>query len=295
MRRQNVLMTGCNFPLGRCAAEALSARGHWVFATMADCFGAGVKEARQLQNFGLMKGYQLDVLEMDVTQEASVDRAVGSIIARAGHLDVVVHSAGIGALGLAEAFTVSQLKTIFEHNVFGVQRVNRAVLPHMRERRSGLLLHVSSILGRFAMPNLAVFDASMFAMEALAEAYRYELSAVGVDSIILEPGTFATDLTRTSILPEDVDRISHYGDNADLGERITSHGSFVESQPSAELREVVDVLIDLVEMEPGTRPLRTVVDPDASPELDELNAASANVSQRYLETMGQESLLRLRR
>ncbi len=295
MRRQNVLMTGCNFPLGRHAAEALAARGHWVFATMPDCFGAGVKEARQLQNFGLMKGYRLDVLEMDVTEESSVERAVGSVIARAGFLDTVVHASGIGALGLAEAFTVAQLRTIFETNVFGVQRVNRAVLPHMRERRSGLLLHVSSVLGRFAMPNLAVFDASMFAMEALAEAYRYELSAVGVDSVILEPGMFANDLTRTSILPEDLDRVSTYGDNSDLGDRISSHESLEPSAPTEELREAVDVLVQLVEMEAGTRPLRTVVDRESGPSLEELNDASANLSQKYLETLGQESLLHLRR
>jgi NAD(P)-dependent dehydrogenase (short-subunit alcohol dehydrogenase family) len=295
MRRQNVLMTGCNSPFGRHAAEALASRGHWVFATMPDCFGAGAKEARQLQNCGIMKGYHLDVLEMDVTEEHSVDRAVGSVIARAGFLDTVIHAAGISAMGLAEAFTVAQLRTIFETNVFGVQRVNRAVLPHMRERRSGLLVHVSSVLGRFAMPNLAVFDASMFAMEALAEAYRYELSAVGVDSVILEPGTFANDLPRTSILPEDVDRISHYGDNADLGDRVSSHESFEWKPPSDEMREAVDVLVQLVEMPAGTRPLRTVVDRESGEIIDELNAASANVSQRYLETLGQESLLHLRR
>jgi NAD(P)-dependent dehydrogenase (short-subunit alcohol dehydrogenase family) len=296
MRRQNVLMTGCNFPLGRQAAEALAARGHWVFATMPDCFGSGVKEARQLQNFGLMKGYRLDVLELDVTEESSVERGVGSVIGRAGYLDTVVHASGIGAVGLAEAFTVAQLRAIFETNVFGVQRVNRAVLPHMRERRQGLLLHVSSVLGRFAMPNLAVFDASMFAMEALAEAYRYELSAVGVDSVILEPGTFVNDLPRTSILPEDMDRVSYYGDNADLGDRITSHDSFESSPPvSDEMREAVDALVQLVEMPAGTRPLRTVVDRESGEAVDELNAASANLSQKYLETLGQESLLHLRR
>lgn len=295
MRRQNVLITGCNYALGRHAAEALALRGHWVFATMPDCFLAGAKQARHLQNFGLMKGYRLDVLELDVTDESSVERSVGSVIARAGHLDAVVHASGIGALGLAEAFTVDQLRTVFETNVFGVQRINRAVLPHMRERRSGLLLHVSSVLGRFAMPNLAIFDASMFAMEALAEAYRYELSAVGVDSVILEPGAFAAELATNSILPEDVDRVSEYGDNADLGERISSHEGFGGVEPaSAELEETVDALVQLVEMPAGERPLRTVCDPESGDTIERLNSASVDASQKLLETLGQEALLHLR-
>jgi NAD(P)-dependent dehydrogenase (short-subunit alcohol dehydrogenase family) len=295
MRRQNVLITGCNYALGRHAAEALAKRGHWVFATLPDCFLTNAKQARHLQNYGVMKGYQLDVLELDVTDESSVDRAVGSVIARAGYLDAVVHATGIGALGLAEAFTVSQLRTVFETNVFGVQRVNRAVLPHMRERRSGLLLHVSSVLGRFAMPNLAIYDASMFAMEALAEAYRYELSAVGVDSVILEPGAFAAELSTNSLMPEDIERVSEYGDNASLGERISSYEGFESDPASAELSEAVDAVTQLVEMPAGTRPLRTVCDPESGDTIDELNVASADVSQKILETLGQESLLHLRR
>jgi NAD(P)-dependent dehydrogenase (short-subunit alcohol dehydrogenase family) len=266
-----------------------------VFAALPDCFGVNVNAARNLQNVGVMKGYRLDVLEMDVADQNVVDRAVNSIVHRAGHVDAVVHASFLGAMGLAESFTAEQLKAVFDVNVFGVQRVNRAVLPHMRERRSGLLVHVSSVLGRFAMPNLAVYDASMFAVEALAEAYRYELSAVGVDSVIVEPGTFASELDRNSLLPEDQDRITDYGDNADLGQRVSVYEGVGADPTSPELHEVVQAIVQLVEMLPGSRPLRTVIDREGGESIDELNALTDDISQRLLETMGQEDLLRLRR
>ncbi len=295
MHRQNVLITGCGFALGRHTAEALAARGHWVFATMPDCFGLNIKSARYLENTGVMKAYKLDVLDMDVARDHSVSRAVDSVVNRAGRLDAVIHCAGIGALGLAEAFTVDQLRTVFEVNVFGLQRVNRAVLPHMRERRSGLLMHVSSVLGRFAMPNLAIYDASMFAVEALAEAYRYELSAVGVDSVLVEPGTFAAELEWNHVRAEDEERISQYGDNSDLGERVSSHHALSISPASPELKEVVDTMVALLEMKPGTRPLRTVVDRASSGPISELNDVARGVSERILESLGQGELLNLRR
>lgn len=295
MRRQNVLVTGCSGRLARHVAVALAQRGHWVFAALPDCFGVNVNAARNLQNVGVMKGYRLDVLEMDVADQNVVDRAVNSIVHRAGHVDAVVHASFLGAMGLAESFTAEQLKAVFDVNVFGVQRVNRAVLPHMRERRSGLLVHVSSVLGRFAMPNLAVYDASMFAVEALAEAYRYELSAVGVDSVIVEPGTFASELDRNSLLPEDQDRITDYGDNADLGQRVSVYEGVGADPTSPELHEVVQAIVQLVEMLPGSRPLRTVIDREGGESIDELNALTDDISQRLLETMGQEDLLRLRR
>lgn len=295
MRRQNVLVTGCSGRLARHVAVALAQRGHWVFGALPDCFGVNANAARNLQNVGVMKGYRLDVLEMDVADQQAVDRAVNSIIHRAGHIDAVVHGSFVGALGLAESFTVDQLKAVFEVNVFGVQRVNRAVLPHMRERRSGLLVHISSVLGRFAMPNLAIYDASMFAVEALAEAYRYELSAVGVDSVIVEPGTFAAELERNSLLPEDQDRISEYGDNSELGQRVSVYEGLGANPTSPELHEVVQAIVQLVEMLPGSRPLRTVVDHEGGEAIDELNALTDDISQRMLESMGQEDLLRLRR
>lgn len=295
MRRQNVLVTGCSARLARHVAVALAQRGHWVFATLADVFGANVNAARNLQNVGVMKGYRLEVLEMDVADERAVERAVSSIQRRAGHIDAVVHASSLGALGLAESFTAEQMREVFDVNVLGVQRVNRAVLPSMRERRSGLLVHVSSVLGRFAMPNLALFDASMFAVEALAEAYRYELSAVGVDSVIVEPGTFASELERRSLYPEDTERISEYGDNADLGERVSVYEGLGADPTSPELHDVVQAIVQLVEMLPGSRPLRTVIDPEGGESIDELNALTDDISQRLLETMGQEDLLRLRR
>ena len=121
------------------------------------------------------------VLELDVTSDDSVKIAVAKAIELGGPLDVVVNNAGIGCGGLAEAFTAEQWQQVFDINVFGVQRVSRAVLPSMRERGTGLLINVSSIMGRVVLPFAAPYTATKFALEGMTEAYRYELSGTGVD------------------------------------------------------------------------------------------------------------------
>src|SRR5205814_10661003 len=118
---------------------------------------------------------KLDVLELDVTSDASVRAAVDAGLARVPRIDVVVNNAGYAGLGDTEAFTPEQFHQMFDVNVIGMQRVNRAVLPSMRRQGRGLLLHISSGAGRVTVPSMAAYCASTFAPEALADAYRYVL------------------------------------------------------------------------------------------------------------------------
>jgi NAD(P)-dependent dehydrogenase (short-subunit alcohol dehydrogenase family) len=127
------------------------------------------------------------IVDLDVTDDASVKRAIEYVVRTANRLDVVVNNAGVSYTGPIEAFTMEQVHQQFDTNVFGVIRVNRAALPQMRAQGSGLLLQVGSVLGRVALPFAGLYGASKFALEGLTEAYRYELAALGIDAAIVEP------------------------------------------------------------------------------------------------------------
>jgi len=145
--------------------------------------------------------------------------------------------------------------------VFGVQRVNRAVLPYMRDRNSGLLIHISSLLGRITIPFYGPYNASKWALEALAENYRVELSGFGIDSCIIEPGGYPTTFMDNLIKPSDSTRDSSYGDlaQAPMG-LFNDFGKALEANPEQNPQNVADAVSDLIDTPPGQRSFRTVVD-----------------------------------
>ena len=157
--------------------------GHTVFATMRDAGGRNAKAAQELKAFGAANANRVHVVELDVTNDASVAKAIDAIAKQVdGAIDVLVNNAGRFSAGVQEAFTIEEIKALFETNVFGPLRVNRAVLPHMRKRRSGLIVNTSSVVGRFALPTLGTYSASKYAVEALSEAQRDELKGLASTS-----------------------------------------------------------------------------------------------------------------
>ena len=270
-----VLITGASTGFGRDAAERLARRGHRVFATMRDIDGRNATHRNALQRLAADEDLWLKVLELDVTSEDSVQRAVDTALREAGYLDVVVNNAGVVALGVTEAYTAEQFQQLFDVNVFGIVRVNRAVLPAMRERRSGLLVHVSSGAGRCVVPALAAYCASKFALEAIADAMRFELLPFGIDSVLVEPGIYRTPIFDRIMPPADEVRLASYGPLAEFAERV--HGTFMGAinapgAPGSE--EVAEALVRLVEMDAADRPFRTVVSPPIEQLLGQYNAAA---------------------
>src|SRR5687767_12426327 len=143
-----VLITGASTGFGRLAAEKLAKRGHTVFATMRDLAGRNAANRDELVSFADSTKLQLHVLELEVTDGGSDESAVQSVLEQAARIDVVINNARFAAIGVTEAYTIEQFQTLFDTNVYGPLRMNRAVLPHMRRQRSGLLIHVSSAAGR---------------------------------------------------------------------------------------------------------------------------------------------------
>jgi len=169
---QVMLVSGSNSGFGRLIVETLARQGHSIFAGIRASATRNAAAAQELNTLARQDGLALSVVDLDVTDDASVERAVGVVMEARGRLDVVVNNAGIAALGPTEAFTLEQVRQQFDPNVFGVLRMNRAALPHMRAQGSGLLVQIGSVLGRIAYPFTGLYAATKFALEGLTEAYE---------------------------------------------------------------------------------------------------------------------------
>lgn len=275
-----VLITGSSTGFGRATAELLGRHGYAVFATMRNCAGRNAKHRVALESLASREKLPIQVVEMDVSDDASVSAATEQILGRAGRIDVVINNAGVAALGITEAYTLEKMQKLFDVNFFGVARVNRAVLPAMRRQRSGLLIHVSSAAGRLVLAYFGIYCASKFALEALADSYRFELAPFGIDSVIVEPGIHRTPILEAFQKPDDESRAAEYGPNGDFTSSVKSvfdSASVSPETPGA--AEVAEAFLRLIEMPAGTRPFRTVPTPAMAPLLEPYNSAAAQIRQ----------------
>lgn len=252
-----VLITGCSTGLGRISAEKCAQQGYKVYASMRDINGKNKQNAESLSSVS----DNISIVEIDVSSEQSIQAAIGQILNEQERIDVLINNAGTMNVGLTEAFTIDQLQAQMDINYFGVARMFRAVLPGMRAHKSGLVITITSLAGRLIFPALNSYCSSKFAAEALAEGYRYELSAYGVDSVIIEPGPFATDLIDNSPKPKDQARLSAYGDFASMpGQVLNGFSEYIDAHKSEECDPVLVAqdIAKLIEIPFGQRPLRTV-------------------------------------
>lgn len=287
-----VLITGAGSGFGLLTSKALVERGHTVVATMREPDGRHRQGAEELAAHAERASGSVDVLELDVTSDPSVESAVESALARHGRIDVAINNAGLSLSGFAEAFTAAEMAELFDVNLFGAQRVNRAVLPAMRAAGSGLLVHISSTFGRFVVPYVAPYTATKWALEALAESYSLELAGTGVEVVIVEPGAFDTGHASRIRFPGDEERAASYGELAEVPGRMWP--AFVERMSAAapDPREVADVLVETLELPAGERPLRVVVDRVTGGETPELlNRTTAELGDRFLEEIGVAGVL----
>lgn len=177
MSAKTVLITGAASGFGRLSAEALARAGHTVYASMRGTIGHNASQVAALDDFARTHGADLRSIELDVSSQESANAAVDQIVAESGRLDVVLHNAGHMSYGPAEAFTAEQVAALYDINVVGTQRVNRAVLPQLRAQRSGLVLWMSSSSGAGGTPPyLGPYFAAKAAMDALAVSYARELT-----------------------------------------------------------------------------------------------------------------------
>jgi len=281
MNQRTAVVTGASSGFGKLTAQAFAADGWRVYATMRNAGAKNAASAADLRKAGI------NVVELDVTSDASVDAAAKTILGEAGTIDVLVNNAGTGHFGIAEAFTPAAVEAQFATNVVGPLRVNRAFLPSMREHKRGLVVFVSSVVGRFVVPFGGVYTASKWALEALAETSSYELAPFGIDVAIVEPGAYPTEIFGNVFGADDAERIASYGEVATIASAV-SEGLGTSAQ-GRNPQEVADAILSVANAPAGQRPLRTIV--PGNPAVEAINAATAPIQREVLIGFGLEALL----
>lgn len=196
-----VLVTGVSSGIGRATAEKFAIRGCIVFGTVRS-----VPKTQAIPGVGL--------IEMDVRDHTSVQRAVQSIVSKAHRIDVLVNNAGSTMLGSVEETSVAEAQALFDTNVFGALRTSQAVLPHMRQQRSGRIINVSSVLGFLPAPYMGLYSATKHAIEGLSETLDHEVRNFGIRVVLVEPSYTKTNLDLNA--PQAASRISDYDADRDL-------------------------------------------------------------------------------
>ena len=279
---KKILITGCSTGFGFDAAKYLAQQGHHVFATMRNVNSKNAASASKLTDFAKSNNLKLDVLEIDVTSDESVNAAATKLPT----IDVLINNAGIGYGGPMESFTSGEIMDQLDLNIVGTIRVAKAVLPGMRSQKSGLIIQVSSTAGRAAFPGWGLYNASKWGLEGMSEAMRYELAPLGIDVVLVEPGPFATSFFGNIVPSEDAEMAAAY---AHVGGFMEGFGKLVQEMYADENAPtdpmiVVKIFDDLINMKPGSRPLRTIAGLDFG--FQALNDATEPVRKAGLEGMG---------
>lgn len=197
MSKSIVVITGVSSGIGRAAAVKFAKRGCRVFGT--------VRSTTKTQS---IPGVVL--VEMDVRDDASVQRGIQTIIAQAGRIDILVNSAGGSLLGSMEETSIAEAQSLFDTNVFGILRTTQAVLPHMRAQRSGRIVNISSVLGFLPAPYMGLYSASKHAVEGMSETLDHEVRKFGIRVVLVEPSFTKTNLDLNA--PHAASKLSAYDD-----------------------------------------------------------------------------------
>lgn len=252
---KNILITGASGGFGTVTIDALLKEGYTVTGAMRDTKGRNKQAAETL------KAKEVYIVEIDVTSDESVEEGVSKAVAQMGSIDILINNAGLGAGGIQEGFTAEDWKKVFDVNVFGVQRMTRAVLPYMKQQHHGLLMLISSLSARLSVPFQGPYSPSKWAAEALAESYRMEVSNLGIESCIVEPGAFPTQFIGSLLQPSESERASDYGAAKYLPSALlASIESVFQANPDQTPDLVSNAIIELIKMPHGKRPMRTEVD-----------------------------------
>ena len=286
---QVVVVTGTSSGFGKLIAESLARKGYTVFATMRGVEGKNAGAANRFRELAKAESLALNVAEMDVTDEASVDRCIAEVISKAGRLDILVNNAGYGVLGLTETLTLTQSEAIFDTNFFGVMRTMRAALPQMRKQASGLVVQISSGAGRIVLPGFGVYCATKAALEAMTEACSYELAPLGIDCVILQPGAYPTEIFGKLETGADAARAEGYGTVREAPERVNS----ILTASTANPQEIADAVLNVIETPAGKRALRSRIGTGAGG-VEVINETAAQVQKELLSAFGIAELTQFR-
>jgi NAD(P)-dependent dehydrogenase (short-subunit alcohol dehydrogenase family) len=289
-----IIITGVSSGFGALTARALAKAGHTVYASMRETKGRNLPQVEVAKKFAKDNDVDLRAIELDVSSQESCDAAIQEIITKNRRLDVVIHNAGHMVFGPAEAFTAEQLAELYDINVLGTQRVNRAALPQLRKQQRGLLVWVSSSsCAGGTPPYLAPYFAAKAGMDALAVIYARELSRWGIETSIIVPGAFTggTNHFAHAGAPADKTCAAEYesGPYADFADQVIK-GFDAIAPKDADVSAVGDAIVKVVDTPFGKRPFRVHIDPTQDG-AEVVNAVGDRVRAEMLRRIGLGDLL----
>ncbi|MFN8437053.1 MAG: SDR family NAD(P)-dependent oxidoreductase [Cytophagales bacterium] len=255
---KTILITGANSGFGKILVEQLSSKTQYnIIATMRNTISSNSEAKKELEKLP-----NVEVLELDVTSEKEVNIITHQILKKHESIDILINNAGVFGGGLLEAHSIEQIQKLFDVNVYAPLRLMKAVLPSMRNQQDGLIINISSMLGFFSIPLNSVYCASKSALEALVTGSYSELIQKGVENILVEPGSFPTELYQKAGIKADLKEVTESYDG--MAEQMTEYAnSAVYSalqKHNPNPNDVVKKIIALIEMEKGTRPMRNPID-----------------------------------
>jgi len=255
----NVLITGSSNGFGYLTTLTLARKGYKVWASMRNTEGKNAPKKQELLAIASKENLAIEVVELDVTNDESVKKALDQVIAKDGKIDTLVNNAGVMYVGISEAYTLEQAQEQFEVNFFGVLRTTKAVLPHMRAAKNGLIINVSSLAGRLAFPYFGIYCASKHALEAYSQSLSYELAPFGIEVSINEPGPFGTGLLYSGPRENDATVLTQYGDHQEVPmAMLKNFEGFFDSKEALHPQLVADDITKVIETPKGSRPMRVV-------------------------------------
>ncbi|MCA9734285.1 SDR family oxidoreductase [candidate division KSB1 bacterium] len=288
---KRILVTGATGAMGFLMCKTLVENQHNVVGTTRSVSGKREAIAKELQSSGIK------LIEMDVTDDSSVHQGVEEAVQLLDGIDVVINNAGIGTIGIQEFFSVEDMHKVFDVNVYGVQRVVRAALPHLRKQGQGTVIHISSGIGRLTFPFYGTYCASKYALEAIAESYRAELAGFGIESCIIEPGAMPTEFldVMLQLQPKDESRSQAYGDLIHVPQAaMEGLQQALQANPNQDPQKVADAIVNLLAMPFGKKPFRTVVDYTFLKEpVEAYNTLLHDITRKLYVANGMEEMLNL--
>ncbi|NHF68041.1 SDR family oxidoreductase [Xanthomonas hortorum] len=294
MNKHIILVTGASSGFGLMTAKALAEAGHTVYASMRETEGRNAPRVSDLAHWSQERGVDLRTVELDVQSDASATSGIAHILQDAGRLDTIIHNAGHMVFGPAEAFTPDQFIQQYDVNVLGAQRVNRAALPHLRDRGQGLLVWVGSSSTRGGTPPfLSPYFAAKAAMDALAVSYSTELARWGIETTIMVPGAFTkgTNHFAHSGKPSDQARAADYERGPYAGVADQALKGLAGLEPAdADPAEVARAIVRVVDAPFGKRPFRVHVDPSQDG-AEIVNGVADRMRREMYRNIGLEDLL----
>ena len=278
---KTVFITGTSTGFGKLTAITLANAGYTVIAGMRGTTGKNEAVAKELSALP-----NLDVVEIDVTDDASVSNAFKETLAKHGKIDVLVNNAGVSGFGLLEAYSLDKIRQMFEVNFYGVVRTYQSVLPSMRKEKSGLIINITSGASAHTSPFMVPYFASKFGVESITEGLQDELRQFNIENVSIQPGVYPTEMNtgaKTGINADKPEIAAAYDPIATEQFNAVGAGLFGKMKEfNMNPQTIADGILELVEMKDGTRPLRFPLDVVAQGTDIEFINARAEIKAKWL-------------